>query len=65
MSTKLLEKQDIEYINKISKYVDKTIIVNLDKQQEDMYDLDVYDKNSKIGTTKLNYDFRCRSFTKE
>ena len=60
-----LEKQDIEYINKISKYVDKTIIVNLDKQQEDMYDLDVYDKNSKIGTTKLNYDFRCRSFTKE
>lgn len=60
-----LEKQDIEYINKISKYVDKAIILNLDKQQKHMYNLDVYDKNSKIGTTKLNYNFRCRRFMEE
>ena len=60
-----LEKQDIGYVDKINKYVDKTIIINLDKQQENIYNLDVYDTNSKIGTTKLNYNFRCRRFMEE
>ena len=60
-----LEKQDIEKINKVNKYIDKSIILNLDKQQKDVYNLDVYDKNRKIGTTKLNYDFRCRRFMEE
>lgn len=57
-----IEKQDIEYVNKINKYIDKTIIVNLDKQQEDIYNLDVYDTNSKITTAKLKYDFKYRKF---
>ena len=53
-----LKKQDIGYENKINKYIDKTIIINLDEKQEDMYNLDVYDTNSKIGTAKLKYDFK-------
>lgn len=60
--TKYIEKQDIGYIKKINKYINKTIIVNLIEKQEDVYNLDIYDINIKIGTAKLKYDFKCRRF---
>lgn len=57
-----LEKQNIEYIAKINKYIDKAIIVNLDKQQKNIYNLDVYDTTGKIGTSQLKYDCKYRRF---
>ena len=60
-----MTKQDIEFIDKINKYVDKTIIMNLEKTKEDTYNLDVYDTNSKIGTTQIKYDFKYRRFMEE
>ena len=60
--TKYVTKQDIEFIDNINKYIDKTIIANLEKTKEDTYNLDVYDKNSKIGNVKLKYDFKYRKF---
>lgn len=59
------KKQDVDYIDRIEKYIEKIIIVNFDKQQKDIYNLDVYDKNSKIGTTKLKYDFKYRRLVEE
>lgn len=60
-----ITKQDIEFIDNINKFVDKTMIVNLDKTKEDIYNLDVYDTNSKIGTTQIKYDCKYRRFKKE
>ena len=60
--TKYVTKQDIEFIDNINKYIDKTIIVNLEKTKEDTYNLDVYDTNNKIGTTQIKYDFKYRKF---
>ena len=60
--TKYVTKQDIEFIDNINKYVDKTIIVNLEKTKEDTYNLDAYDINNKIGNAKLKYDFKYRRF---
>ena len=60
--TKYVTKQDIEFIDNINKFVDKTMIMNLDKTKEDTYNLDVYDTNSKIGTTQIKYDFKYRRF---
>lgn len=59
---KYVTKQDIEIIDNINKYIDKTMIVNIDKTKEYIYNLDVYDTNSKIETTKLKYDFKYRRF---
>ena len=28
----------------------------------DIFDIDVYDKNKRIGTCKLKYDYECRKF---
>lgn len=57
-----ITKQDIEFIDNINKYINKTIIVNLEKTKEDSYNLDVYDTNNKIGTTQIKYDFKYRRF---
>ena len=57
-----ITKQDIECIDNINKYINKTIIVNLEKTKEDTYNLDVYDTNNKIGTTQIKYDFKYRRF---
>ena len=64
-----ITKDDIDYINRINKYVDTFIILNKNqKEQEnskintDIFDIDVYDKNKKIGTCKLKYDDERRKF---
>ena len=57
-----ITKQDIKFIDNINKYINKTIIVNLEKTKEDTYNLDVYDTNNKIGTTQIKYDFKYRRF---
>ena len=57
-----ITKQDIEFIDNINKYINKTIIVNLEKTKEDTYNLDVYDTNNKIGTTQIKYDYKYRRF---
>ena len=64
-----ITKDDINDINTINKYVDTFIILNKNqKEQEnpqintDIFDIDVYDKNKRIGTCKLKYDYECRKF---
>lgn len=62
-------KDNIDDINRINKYVDKFIILNKSQKEQgnsiinsDVFDIDVYDKNKKIGTCKLKYDYNCRRF---
>ena len=64
-----ITKDDVNDINTINKYVDTFIILNKNqKEQEnskintDIFDIDVYDKNKKIGTCKLKYDYERRKF---
>ena len=64
-----ITKDDVNDINTINKYVDTFIILNKNqKEQEnpqintDIFDIDVYDKNKRIGTCKLKYDYECRKF---
>lgn len=63
---KYLTKKEIDNIEKINKYVDTFIIENVDEtinvEHTDVFNVDVYDQNKKIGTCKLKYDFICRKF---
>lgn len=62
-----LTKEHIDKIKKINKYVDKFIILNADETKHiktiNIFDVDVYDRQEKIGSCKLKYDFNCRRFT--
>jgi len=55
-----ITKGDIDNIKVINKYIDTTIIVN--DLKDELVSIDVYDTETKIGTCKLKYDFRCRKF---
>ena len=62
-------KDDIDNINIINKYVDTFIILNENEKKQEkanlnmgIFDIDVYDKNKKVGTCKLKYDYECRKF---
>ena len=59
-----IKKQDIEYVNSINKYVDKFIILNVNKQSNGtrLFDIDIYNQNNKINSCKLAYDYKIRKF---
>ena len=59
-----IKKQDIEYVNYINKYVDKFIILNVNKQSNGtrLFDIDIYNQNNKINSCKLAYDYKIRKF---
>lgn len=59
-----LTKNDIDNIKKVNKYVDTFVVANVDETIENanIFDIDVYDRNKKIGTCKLEYDGSCRKF---
>ena len=61
-SCNYLTKNDIDFINKINKYVDTFIIANSNNEQRYVFDVDVYDTKAKIGTCRLQYNSRCRRF---
>ncbi|MCI9246345.1 MAG: hypothetical protein HFJ30_04380 [Clostridia bacterium] len=65
-SCNYLTKKDIDEIEKINRHVDTFIIANVDEtinvEDTDIFNIDVYDQNKKIGTCKLKYDFICRKF---
>ena len=61
-----LTKEYIDNINAINKYVDKFIILNVDETKDlkntNIYDVDVYDRQEKIGNCKIKYDFNSKRF---
>lgn len=59
-----LTKEHIDNIKQINKYVDKFVILNTDKTEEDknLYNVDVYNRQEKIGSCKLEYNSHCRKF---
>lgn len=61
-----LTKKDIDNIEQINRYVDTFIIANVDETKDiehaEIFNVDVYTTNKKIGTCKLKYDFICRKF---
>lgn len=59
-----IKKQDIEYVNSINKYIDKFIVLNVDKNSKATYlfDVDIYNQDNKINNCKLTYDYKIRKF---
>lgn len=59
-----IKKQDIEYVNSINKYVDKYIVLNVDRKSKDtnLFDIDIYNQDKKINSLKLAYDYKIRKF---
>ena len=64
--TDYITKKDINNINRINKYINKFIILNLNVDEKienkHVFDVDVYNTNEKTGSCKLKYDIRCRKF---
>ena len=56
-----LSKEDINNIDKISKYIDNFIIINA-TERYNICKLDVYSNNEIIGDCKLRYDNNIRKF---
>lgn len=58
-----LTKEHIDNIKKINKYVDRFIILNEDRTKDtNIYNIDVYSQQEKIGTCKIKYNGKCRKF---
>lgn len=59
-----LTKEHIDNIKNINKYVDTFVVANVDETiaNANIFDIDVYDRNKKIGTCKLEYNGSCRKF---
>lgn len=57
-----LKKQDIDDIDRINRCVDTYIILNPDIHSNNLYKIDVYDNERKIGCCNLKYNFECRRF---
>lgn len=61
-----ITKDDLFYINKINKFIDKFVVLNndetADKECLSIFDVDVYDRKNKIGSCKLQYNHTCRKF---
>ena len=60
-SFKYLTPKDIDSIDKINKYVDNYIAINYTNENR-IFNLDIYNSNTKIGTCKLKYDYDIRKF---
>lgn len=60
-SFKCLTPKDIDSIDKINKYVDNYIAINYTNENR-IFNLDIYNSNTKIGTCKLKYDYDIRKF---
>ena len=56
-----INKDDLKYISNLNKYIDALIILNFEEKQQEQntntYIVDIYNKNTKIGTGKIKYDF--------
>ena len=59
-----LVKEDINNIDKINKYIDNFIIINV-TDRSNICKLDVYSKEKIIGACKLKYDNNIRKFVDE
>ena len=61
-----INKDDLKYISNLNKYIDALIILNFEEKQQEQntntYIVDIYNKNTKIGTGKIKYDFEHRKF---
>lgn len=61
-----ITKEDLFYINKINKFIDKFVILNNDETADieclSIFDVDVYDRKNKIGSCKLQYNHTYRKF---
>ena len=61
-----IKKEDLKYIHNLNKCIDTLIILNFEEKQQgqntNTYIVDIYNKNTKIGTGKIKYDFEHRKF---
>ena len=61
-----IKKEDLKYIHNLNKYIDTSIILIFEEKQQEQntntYVVDIYNKNTKIGTGKIKYDFEHRKF---
>lgn len=61
-----INKEDLKYICNLNKYIDTSIILSFEEKQQEQntntYIVDIYNKNTKIGTGKIKYNFEHRKF---
>ena len=56
-----LRPKDIDNMDKINRFINNYIVLNYTNENR-IFNLDIYNSNTKIGTCKLKYDYEIRRF---